>query len=585
MQVTKVAIAVALATGLLAGCNSDSVSEPESTPTVSPLNGGYWEISADVPDTFAAGENLPNIYIFDGTTQKYYNDDNNFGTYTLYSSTYEEDIDAGTLTFNYYSGSDLENPEYVTGSYSVTDGVLSIFDTDSNDGNLSAADNSSNETIKEAVTAANAGAGVKSYLQILDTNKVAEKAGELRIKLSDSSSVDSIESGKLTVDLIYQEDENTEQEANGAGDNAYISLYAKSAANAYLNGEVVFENGVIKYRDESGSLVQTDGTFELGEDLELEVTWELNEFSFSVNGVEYGNGFTVADVENPVTYISFKLGDSKNTTNFELLGDNVVVYAKNEFDEYDVVLEEHFEGYASGYDLVNKYHSSTNEATVVVDGGNPTEPPGPSDVTDNFESYDVGTQIDVANPAYTVSGVDGTTVFAEISSDQAKSGDKSLFIHDNSSEAKGVVARAFSGGAAENGSVSTSVYIPTEGYVKSTYLYLGNSSSASSSQNFTEVIFGKSDVKFRNENNEQVTLTSYTPDTWVDVTLAWEAADDDTYDITVTIDGTKYTEYDGAPLKAKNSADGAPELFALYIGDNSTVGTYSYFDDLDSSLF
>ena len=48
----------------------------------------------------------------------------------------------------------------------------------------------------------------------------------------------------------------------------------------------------------------------------------------------------------------------------------------------------------------NPYNSATAEATVIVDGDSTEPDPEPGEVTDNFDSYTVGTQIDVANSAY-----------------------------------------------------------------------------------------------------------------------------------------------------------------------------------------
>ena len=75
-------------------------------------------------------------------------------------------------------------------------------------------------------------------------------------------------------------------------------------------------------------------------------------------------------------------------------------------------------------------------------------------------------------------------------------------------------------GAAETGSVSTSVYIPSDGYVKASYIFLGSNNDASSSGRFTEVVFTSSMIKFRNETGSQVDLASYSKDTWVDVTIS-----------------------------------------------------------------
>ena len=203
-------------------------------------------------------------------------------------------------------------------------------------------------------------------------------------------------------------------------------------------------------------------------------------------------------------------------------------------------------------------------------------------ITDDFEGYADGVQVDTANTAYTATNVDGTSTIAEISNAEAIDS-FSLYLEDNSDATKPVVSREFTAGAADSGSVSFSVFIPTSGYVKSTYFFLGTSEGGSSSARYTEVVFG-SKVKFRDENGSQKDLADYAKDTWIDVTVSWDAS----HAITVNIDGTDYTTYDdggtAVPLVAENDT-GAPTLVALYVGDNSSTGTYSYFDNLDSTLF
>ncbi|MDP5254652.1 MULTISPECIES: hypothetical protein [unclassified Vibrio] len=598
IRITKTAAAIALSIGTLTACNTDlrdsdnsGSSSSSGSSTASALSAGYWELSADASGTsiqaFATTDDLPNVYVFDGTTQKYYNDDDNFGTYTIYTSTFTEDEDAGTITFNYYSdSSDLTNVTELSGNYSVTDGALTI--TDTNAGDFTGTDNADNTDVTDAITAANAEAGLNNYVLIHDTNNAGaeEDTGELRIRLSDSTDVDSIASGRLTLDVIYQEDEDTTEEDDGSSNNAYISLYASSTSTSSLHGEVIFNDGQIRYRDSNGTLTDTEGTFENGDTLSVEVSWEAEAFSFSVNGVTYGDNLPVADGSD-VTVIALRLGDNAGTTNFEVLGDNITIYSSDSGTETSV-LEEDFDSYANGLDLSTVYNSSSNEATVFTDGES-SDSTDSSEVTDNFDAYTVGDQIDSANALYTVSGVDGETTLANIDDTQSESADNSLYLYDNSAETKPVVARSFTNGAAESGSVSTSVYIPAEGYEKSSYLYLGTSESGSSSSRFTEVVFGSTEVKFRNESGSQVALANYAQDTWVDVTIAWQADDSDGYDITVTVDGVEYTTYSddsgtSFDLKAENDT-GAPSLFALYVGDSSSVGTYTYFDNLDSDLF
>ncbi|GAL20781.1 hypothetical protein JCM19235_3783 [Vibrio maritimus] len=121
MRVSKVAAAVAISTGLLMGCNGPEVIDENpgggtgggTTPT-SELAGSYWQISEEGSAAAQSSADLPNVYVFDGTTQRYYNDDDDFGTYTIYTTTspdYVDDIDTNTLTFKHY---DSEGNETVT---------------------------------------------------------------------------------------------------------------------------------------------------------------------------------------------------------------------------------------------------------------------------------------------------------------------------------------------------------------------------------------------------------------------------------------------------------------------------------------
>ncbi|UWZ96875.1 hypothetical protein [Vibrio splendidus] len=599
MQISKVATAVALSTGLLFGCNSDGLpipTEPTPDPGTPTLTAGYWQISDSNSSSISASSNadLPNVYVFqeDGN-HKYYDDDDNLGTYTIKdasASTNNYDEEAGTVSFTYY--------ETGSSTLEILDGVFTLDDsgalvvTDNSSGiNYSGSDQTEVEGVQDAVTDANDLVGINGYVQILDTNHNGSKtdSGELRLKLSDSSTgatVDTIASGKMTVDLIYQVDEDTTEEENTSGNNAYISLFASGTSNINLHGEVIFNAGEIFYRStvvEDGKPQISDepvGTYTLGEDLAVEITWADGYYSFKVNDNVYdndGNGFESFD-KAAVTVISLKLGDTSNTTHFEMIADNFKVYSHDTTTD-ELVFEDDFNGYPNGHSLSgNPYNSATAEATVIVDGDSTDPDPEPGEVTDNFDSYTVGTQINLANSAYQTKGVDGVLNTAVISSDFAKSGSNSLRIEDGADSTtdnnKPIVGRDFANGAAETGSVSTSVYIPSDGYVKASYIFLGSNNDASSSGRFTEVVFTSSMIKFRDETGSQVDLASYSKDTWVDVTIKW--VNDD---VTVNIDGTDYSG-----LKAEN-AGGFPTAIALYTGDNGSKGTYTYFDNLDSDLF
>ncbi|GAM60475.1 hypothetical protein JCM19232_808 [Vibrio ishigakensis] len=170
MKKSKVALAVALSAGLLAGCDFDVGPESDSsgggggnTPT-SDLVGAYWDFGTPAAAATQSVD-LPNVYVFDGTTQKYYDDDATPGIYEIKTTPYTDDIEGGVITFTYYdeNGQGTE----VTGTYTVVDGVLTV---DSfSFGTLTAADETTNEAIKEAVEKANADAGFNNLVQILDT--------------------------------------------------------------------------------------------------------------------------------------------------------------------------------------------------------------------------------------------------------------------------------------------------------------------------------------------------------------------------------------------------------------------------------
>ncbi|MFA0350003.1 hypothetical protein AB4486_24225, partial [Vibrio sp. 10N.222.55.C6] len=143
------------------------------------------------------------------------------------ASTNNYDEEAGTVSFTYYE-TGTSTIEILDGVFSFDDaGALNISDNTTGI-DYSGSDQTATDAVQEAISKANEANGINGYVQILDTNNggVKNDVGELRLKLSDSSTgatVDSIASGKVTVDLIYQVDENTEQEANGSGNNAYIS--------------------------------------------------------------------------------------------------------------------------------------------------------------------------------------------------------------------------------------------------------------------------------------------------------------------------------------------------------------------------
>lgn len=158
----------------LTGCNFDGSSDSSSggsssgggdtgttTPAeaTSPLAGAYWNIgsgTAALSGVSTYSTDLPNVHVFVGGTQYYYDDDATPGTYEIKEHTLEEDIEAETLRFTHYDATGNATP--VDGSYEVSGGSLTI-DTAAF-GQLTGSDESGNAAVKAALEAANEDAGI-----------------------------------------------------------------------------------------------------------------------------------------------------------------------------------------------------------------------------------------------------------------------------------------------------------------------------------------------------------------------------------------------------------------------------------------
>ncbi|TKG02998.1 hypothetical protein [Vibrio sp. F13] len=570
MQISKVATAVALSTGLLFGCNSDGLPIPTDGSTdpgnqPSALTTGYWQISDGNSASISASSNadLPNVYVFqeDGN-HKYYDDDDDLGTYTIKdasASTNNYDEEAGTVSFTYYE-TGTSTIEILDGVFSFDDaGALNISDNTTGI-DYSGSDQTATDAVQEAISKANEANGINGYVQILDTNNggVKNDVGELRLKLSDSSTgatVDSIASGKVTVDLIYQVDENTEQEANGSGNNAYISLYASGTSNTNLHGEVIFNAGEIFYRstvtDSSGKPQIPDepvGTYTLGEDLAVEISWASGYYTFKVNDTVYdnsGNGFEAFD-KAAVTIVSLKLGDTSNTTHYELNADNFKVYS-NDTTTDELVFEDNFNNYPNGQLLSgNPYNNNTAEATVVVDGGS-TEPEPEPDPTDNQVAA----------------------------------------ITDTDTSDTGELRYKFDSGMT-TGTHKVSMYYDAA-ETESAYVSLFDSANSTSSL-IGEFKIDEGEITLRGESTQ---VTTFTPGTWIDLEMSWDTSSlsaAGTY--TVKVNGTEYGPYTsqntnpGVEVTAttiKFSSNSGTADTTLYVDDykvySDTAGTTEIFSD------
>ncbi|MEZ8380077.1 hypothetical protein AB6E06_12870 [Vibrio splendidus] len=566
MQISKVATAVALSTGLLFGCNSDGLPIPTDSGAGSQesvLTTGYWQISDGSSASISASSNadLPNVYVFqeDGN-HKYYDDDDDLGTYTIKdasASANNYDDEAGTVSFTYYeTGS--STLEILDGAFTFDDsGALTISDNSTGIA-YSGSDQTETGSVQDAISQANEANGINGYVQILDTNNggVKNDVGELRLKLSDSSTgatVDTIASGKVTVDLIYQVDEDTAQPENGSGNNAYISLYASGTSNTNLHGEVIFNSGEIFYRstvtDSSGKPQIPDepvGTYTLGEDLAVEINWANGYYTFKVNDTVYdnsGNGFEAFD-KAAVTIVSLKLGDTSNTTHYELNADNFKVYS-NDTTTDELVFEDNFNNYPNGQALSgNPYNNNTAEATVIVDGGSTEPDPDPTD-----------------NQVAAITDTD---------------------ISDT-----GELRYKFDSGMT-TGTHKVSMYYDVA-ETESAYVSLFDTKNSTSSL-IGEFKIDEGKITLRGEGTQ---VTTFTPGTWIDLEMSWDTSSlsaAGTY--TVKVNGTEYGPYTsqnttpGVEVTAttiKFSSNGGTADTTLYVDDykvySDTAGSTEIFSD------
>lgn len=548
MKISKIAIAVALSTGFLFGCNSDGLPIPPETSVepgtpASALNGGLWQIgSATAISAFSnvVSTDLPNIYIFADGTQKYYFDDTVSGTYEIKTTTYTEDVDSKTIIFTYY-GTDTSTSTNVSGAYSVTNGTLSV-DTAS-EGILTGSDETGNPSVSDAVTRANEESGINNQVQIVDT--LTTDTGELRLKLSDND-ITNITSGKLTVDLIYQADEDSIGDSNSK--NAYVSFYTTGTSTTNLHGEIALEGGVIKYRDNAKALNPIDGSYVEGETLKIDVTWDTNVFTFKVNDAEYSYLADEIPENSPVEIIALRLGDNGSTNNYELIADNLKIYSSDSGIE-TLVFEDSFDGYSAGKVLNSKpYNNNSSEATVIGSDNIPTDP---TDPTDN----------------------------------------KVAAITDQDTSDTGELRYKFDSGMT-TGTHKLSMYYDIN-ETESAYVSLFDTKNSTSSL-IGELKIDEGKITLRGEAEQ---VATFTPDTWIDIEMSWDTSSTTevgTY--SVKIDGTEYGPYHSqnitpgvevtaTTVKFSSNSDMANttlfvDNYEVYSDDSGTIEVFN--DDFDA---
>lgn len=209
--------------------------------------------------------------------------------------------------------------------------------------------------------------GVNYFAQILDST-VAD-TGQLRLKFSESKSdtaVDNIAEGFLTVNLTYQDFEGI---TDGTAENAYIQLHTTTGtSNKDLRSELVLGGGNIKYRFEDSdgnySLSDTIGTYTIGDEIKVTVAWTSNEITYTINDNNLGTFAAISTA--PVEYITLKLGDSKGKSNYELLADDLKIYAGNE-SENELIFEDDFDSYGLGHDLNEVRYNRAVDVMILSD--------------------------------------------------------------------------------------------------------------------------------------------------------------------------------------------------------------------------
>ncbi|CAH7204511.1 conserved hypothetical protein [Vibrio chagasii] len=567
MQISKVATAVALSTGLLFGCNSDGLPIPTdgsiepATPTSALLN-GYWEFSDTSAFSAAysssSSTDLPNVYRFsaDGETLYYYTDnsaDTTLGEYERFETTYEETIEddtSGQVAFTLFNNDGSVSTISVDGDYSAADGGLSI------GGNIpiSGTDHSENTEVTSSADTADEASGINNAAQILDT--LTDDTGELRLKILNTSSTvgKTISSGKLTVDLTYQLNPDSTQVDEGQN-NSYISLYSTNdendkVSNAYHHGDIAIGDGIIQFRDASGSLTATGGTFDANStfDATVEVVWTPTSHTFTINGKTY-TGAVSSNSSGEVQVIALRLGTNSGVTPYELIADNLKVYSLNESTgEYVEEFKDTFNDYSVGYDLNNNpYNSSTSEATVISLTGEAPVDPDPSEPTDNQVAA----------------------------------------ITDQDTSDTGELRYKFDSGMT-TGTHKVSMYYDAA-ETESAYVSLFDSANSTSSL-IGEFKIDEGKITLRGESTQ---VTTFTPGTWIDLEMSWNTSSlsaAGTY--TVKVNGTEYGPYTsqntnpGVEVTAtaiKFSSNSGTADTTLYVDDykvySDTAGTTEIFSD------
>ncbi|WP_435235784.1 hypothetical protein ACR30L_18920 [Psychromonas sp. PT13] len=194
--------------------------------------------------------------------------------------------------------------------------------------------------------------------------------------------------------------------------------------------------------------------------------------------------------------------------------------------------------------------------------------------TINFDNLTAGTQIDAADPSWSVDKVDGSTMLAEVSAKMAKSGSNSLYLLDDSTADKPYAILPFENGPAASGSISFDAYIPSDN-AKTVYINVGVGKN--NSQRYFEIRLSASEGKAEYENGSpDMKFADFTPDQWHTYTATWGNGK-----FSIAIDGVAMPDATDISVESTGlSTDNIPTTVTFYAGDKSSKGTAAYIDNV-----
>ncbi|WP_158966330.1 VCBS domain-containing protein [Paraglaciecola sp. L3A3] len=374
--------------------------------------------------------------------------------------------------------------------------------------------------------------------------------GELRYTLPEAQLT-----GKLTAS--FNKAANTTninpQDTDTDNKDAYITLF--NSQNSTSSGRAIADLRIrtsnFQLRDQDDLVISNAFTPDTWQD--VEITWEAVDadtpptITVSIDGVAVTTEtITSGDAAiGGVTAIAFRLSDNDAAlapeSTFKV--DDIAIYSDTAGTA--LVFEDDFESYADGHDLdQDPYASATSEAVVETIAGNQASGPGVS-----------------GNKMAKITDTLGETVQGE--SNDGDTGELRYTLPE--AQLTGKLTAAF------NKAANTTNINPqdTDTDNKDAYITLFNSqNSTSSGRAIADLRIRTSNFQLRDQD-DLVISNAFTPDTWQDVEITWEAVDADTPPkITVSIDGVAVTT---ETITSGDAAIGGVTAIAFRLSDNDAA--------------